>query len=94
MATIPKKCTPPVMYLIIHDHSWPPQDSFNDHTDPEAFKHFYASFDDAVAQVIMHGVGTLSAKLDLADVFKHILVSSQEWPILLSFRTSSYMLAL
>ena len=35
-----------------------------------------------MALVIKHGVGALSAKLDLADVFKHILIRSQDWPLL------------
>ena len=42
----------------------------NDHSDPEAFMSTYASFSDVVAPVIKHGVGTLSAKMDLTDVFK------------------------
>ena len=76
------KCSLPVKYHIIHDLFWPPQDSVNDHIDPEAFKCFYASFSDVVALGIKHGMGTLYTKLDLADAFKHILVRSQDWPAL------------
>ena len=54
----------------------------NNHIDPDAFRCFYVSFDNAVALIVKHGVGTLSAKLDLADAFKHILVSSKDWPLL------------
>ena len=35
-----------------------------------------------MALVVKHGVGALSAKLDLANAFKHILVRSQDWPLL------------
>ena len=79
---VTKKCSFPVKYRIIHDLSWPPQDSINNHIDPDAFRCSYGSFDNAVALIVKHGVGTLSAKLDLADAFKHILVRSQDWPLL------------
>ena len=80
MGIVAKKCLFPVKYRIIHDLSWPPQDSVDDHIDPDAFRCFYGSFDDAIALIIKHGVGALSAKLDLADAFKHILIRSQDWP--------------
>ena len=35
-----------------------------------------------MAFVVKHRVGALSAKLDLANGFKHILVRSQDWPLL------------
>ena len=35
-----------------------------------------------MALVVKHGVGTLSAKVDLANAFKHILIRSQDWPLL------------
>ena len=84
MGVVTKKCSFPVKYRIIHNLSWPAQDSVNDHIDPDAFRCFYGSFDDAVALVIKHRVGSLSAKLDLADAFKHILIRSQDWPLLVS----------
>ena len=82
MDVVTKKCSFPVKYRIIHYLSWPPQDSINDHIDPDAFRCFYGSFDDAVALVVKHGVGAFLAKLDLADAFKHILIRSQDWPLL------------
>ena len=85
VGVVAKKCTFLVKYRIIHDLSWPPQDSVNDHIDLDAFRCFYQSFDDPVALIIKHGVGTLSAKLDLADTFKHILIISQDWPLFGSF---------
>ena len=82
MGIVTKKCLFPVTYRIIHDLSLPPQDSINNHIDPDAFRCFYGSFNNVVAHIIKHGVGTLSAKLDLADTFKHILARSQDWPLL------------
>ena len=38
--------------------------------------------DDAVDLIIKHWVGALSAKLDLVNAFKHILIRSQDWPLL------------
>ena len=54
----------------------------NNHIDPDAFRCFLGSFDDVVALIFKNGVGAMSAKLDLADAFKHILVRSQDWPLL------------
>ena len=82
MGVVAKKCSFPVRYRITHDQSWPPQDSVNDHINLDAFRCFYSSFNDAVALIIKHRVGALSAKLDLADAFKHILIRSQDWPLL------------
>ena len=84
MGIVSKKCLFPVKYRIIHDLSWPPQDSVNDHIDPDAFRCFYGSYDDVVALIIKHGLGALSAKLDLADAFKHNLVRSQDWLLMCS----------
>ena len=81
MGIVAKKHLFPVKYRIIHDLSWPPQDSVNDHINPDAFRCFYGSFDEAVALVVKHGVGALSARLDLANAFKHILIRSQDWPL-------------
>ena len=80
MDIVYKKCSFHVKYRIIHDLSWPPQNSVNNHIDPDAFRCLYGSCSDVVALIIKHGLGTLPAKLDLADVFKHILVRSQDWP--------------
>ena len=82
MGVVAKKHSFPVKYRIIHDLSWPPQDSVNNHIHPDALRCFYGSFDDAVALIIKHGVDAMSAKLDLAGVFKHILVRCQGWPLL------------
>ena len=84
MGVIEKKRSNPVKFRIIHDLSWPAGASVNDHIDPEKFRCFYASFDDAVNLVKRRGVGALMAKLDLTDAFKHILVRPEDWPLLCS----------
>ena len=77
-----KKHSDSVKYHIIHDLSWPPRDSVNDHINPDLYCCVYASCDQAVFLVKKHGLGSLMAKLDLANAFKHILVHPQDWPLL------------
>ena len=82
MGIVIKKCLDSVKYHIIHDLSWPPRDSVNDHNDPDLYCCIYASFNQAVSLIKKQGVGALMAKLDLADAFKHILVHPEDWPLL------------
>ena len=84
MGVVIKKCSDSVKYHIIHDLSWPPRDSVNDHINPDLYHCIYASFNQAVSLIKKQGVGTLMSKLDLADVFKHILVHPEDWPLLCS----------
>ena len=84
MGIVIKKHLDSVKYHIIHDLSWPPRDSVNDHIDPDLYHCIYASFDQAVFLIKKQGVGSLMAKLDLVDVFKHILVHPEDWPLLCS----------
>ena len=85
MGIVIKKCLDSIKYHIIHDLLWPPRDSVNDHIDPDLYRCVYASFDQAVSLVTKHGLGTLMAKLDLADTFKHILVHPKDWLFLCSY---------
>ena len=78
MGIVIKKCLDSVKYCIIHDLSWPPRDSVNDHIDPDLYHCIYASFDQAVSLIKKQGVGALMAKLDLAYAFKHILVHPED----------------
>ena len=55
MGIVTKKCSFHVKYRIIHDLSWPPQDSVIDHIDLDTFRCLYDSFDEAVALVVKHG---------------------------------------
>ena len=82
MGKVTKKGSFPVKYRIIHNLSWPPEDSINDHIDLDSFRCFYWSFDDAVAIIVKHEVGALSTKMDLDDAFKHIPIRIQDWPLL------------
>ena len=84
MGIVIKKHSDYVKYSIIHDLSWPPRDSVNDHIDPDLYRCIYASFNQAVFLIKKQGVGTLMAKLDLANTFKHILVHSKDWLLLCS----------
>ena len=85
MGIVIKKCLDSVKYHIIHDLSWPPGDSVNDHIDPDLYCCIYTSFNQAVSLIKKQGVGALMAKLDLADAFKHILVCLEDWPLLCSY---------
>ena len=78
MGIVIKKCLDSVKNCIIHDLSWPPGDSVNDHIDPDLYHCIYASFDQAVSLIKKQGVGALMAKLDPAYAFKHILVHPED----------------
>ena len=67
---------------LIHDLSWPPGESVNDHISPEDYSLHYMSMDDLVQRITSYGPGTLLSKLDIADAFKHILVRSCDWDLL------------
>ena len=84
MGIVIKKHSDSFKYHIIHDLSWPPGDSVNDHIDPDLYHCIYVSFNQAVSLIKKQGVGALMAKLDLADAFKHILVHPKDWPLLCS----------
>ena len=85
MGIVIKKCMDSVKYCIIHDLSWPPGDRVNDHINPDVYCCIYASFNQAVSLIKKQGVGTLMAKFDLANAFKHILVHPEDWPLLCRF---------
>ena len=84
MGVVIKKCLDSVKHCIIHDLSWPPKDSVNDHIDPDLNHCIYASFDQTISLVKKQGVGTLMVELDLANALKHILVHPEDWPLLCS----------
>jgi len=67
---------------VIHDLSWPPGLSINDHIDINDFHISYMSVDDVTSHIQQLGIGTLLAKLDLEDAFKHIPVRPEDWPLL------------
>ena len=65
MGLVLKRCSIPVTYHIIYDLSWPQQNSINDHMEPERYRCFFSSFDNAVALAAKCGVAAIIAKLDL-----------------------------
>ena len=54
---------------LIHDLSWPPGESVNDHIPPEDYSLHYMSMDDLVQRITSYGPGTLLGKLDIADAY-------------------------
>ena len=67
---------------VIHDLSWPPGSSINSHLEEQVCTLQYITIDDAVQHVRQYGKGTLMAKLDLKDAFKHVVVNPQYWHLL------------
>lgn len=70
---IPKPHQPGKWRLIV-DMSSPPDHSINDGIEPELCSLTYASTDDAVANIISMGKGTLLAKLDLESTYRIVPV--------------------
>lgn len=72
----------PKKLRVINHLSWPRGSSVNDGI-PDSESHItYESFDSAVAEIRSLGPGTLLAKLDLKDAFRHIPVRLADWPLL------------
>ena len=67
---------------VIHDLSWAPGRSVNDHIPDDECSVQYISVDTAVDMVRKYGPGTLLAKIDLEDAFKHIVVRPEDWHLL------------
>ena len=76
-----EKKSSPGKFRVVFDLSWPPRRSVNDFiTDDVSLS--YISVDSAISYVKKYGVGTLLAKLDIEDAFKHILVAPEDWELL------------
>ena len=67
---------------VIHDLSWPPSRSINDHISPEEYSVKYITLDYIVRRVKLYGRHSLLSKLDISDAFKHILVTPKDWELL------------
>jgi hypothetical protein len=69
-------------FRVIHDLSWPPGRSINDHIAREDFALNYITIGHIVQSVKKCGSSAFIAKIDLADAFKQILVRPQDWELL------------
>lgn len=72
----------PSKLRVIHHLSWPRGSSVNDGIPDSESSISYESFDSAVAEIRRLGRGTLLAKLDLKDAFRHIPVRQADWHLL------------
>lgn len=78
IGVVSRKRNPNKLRLINH-LSWPRGTSVNDGIpDSEAAIH-YDTFERAVEDMISSGVGSLMAKLDLRDAFRHIPIRADDW---------------
>lgn len=80
MGAIPKKLSDSVR--IVHDLSFPPGVSINDSIPKDLCSVQYMALDDAIRRIVTSGTGTLMAKLDLKDAYKHIVVHPDDWDLL------------
>ena len=66
---------------VIHDLSWPPGESVNDHIFEDCSVHYITM--DKIASLVKHcGSGCFMAKLDLEDAYKHIMVRCEDRELL------------
>jgi hypothetical protein len=63
---------------IIHDLSWPPNESVNAFIPPHMCSVSYISVDDAIRQVKLRGRGSLMSKLYLKDAYKCVTVGPED----------------
>jgi hypothetical protein len=64
---------------LINHLSWPPGSSVNDGILDSEASISYDAFDCAVKDLVSAGVGSLMAKLDLKDAFRHIPIRPADW---------------
>ncbi len=67
---------------LIHDLSYPPGKSVNDHINPEDFRLHYKSIDDAVGMCLSFDEPCFLAKSDLQSAFSHVFVQPRFWHLL------------
>jgi hypothetical protein len=80
LGAIPRKLSDKIR--LIHDLSFPPGVSVNDGIPHEFATVQYMALDDAIKEIVTSGPGTLLAKLDLKDAYKHIVVHPDDWDLL------------
>ena len=86
---VPKKT--PNQYRLIHHLSYPKGKSVNDFIDHNFSTVHYASFDDAVAAVLLLGKGCLMAKTDIDNAFRLVPIHPLDHDLLgFSFNNNFY----
>ena len=80
IGVVPKKVEG--QYRLIHHLSYPEGSSVNDFIDDDFSKVQYATFDDAIAHVLMLGKGCLLAKTDLEHAYKLVPIHFEDHPLL------------
>ncbi len=64
---------------VIHDLSFPPGQSINDHIDPEMYTLQYITVDMVAQRCASYSQPGWLAKSDLSNAFKHIVVDPSQW---------------
>jgi len=80
LGTSTSKCDP--KQCVFNHYSWPKGHSINDETPNEEGLIYYDSFPLAAVALCKSGKGSLLAKLDLKDTYRHIPVHNSEWNLL------------
>ena len=80
LGTATCKCNP--KHCVFNHYSWPRNTSVNDQTPDFEGVIKYDSFISATAALCSAGKGSLMAKLDLKDAYRHIPICSTDWNLL------------
>jgi len=80
LRTSTHKCNP--KHHVFNHYSWPHSSLVNDETPDSEGAIVYESFAQAVKALQEAGKGSLLAKLDLKDAYRHIPVRSPDWNLL------------
>ena len=80
LGTATRKCN--TKRHVFNHYSWPKVFSVNQETPDEEGKIIYDSFASAAAALCDSGKGSVMAKLDLKDAYRHIPVRNSDWPLL------------
>ena len=67
---------------IIHDLSWPPGQSINEHISKEDYTMEFIKFDDITHNLQVCNKPIFMSKLDVRDAYKYIIVREQDWELL------------
>ena len=80
LGLVPKKAQG--QYRLIHDLSFPKEDSVNSHIDPLYTAVSYEDLDCCIALLLSLGQGTLIAKADLKDAFRIVPIHPDDYKLL------------